>query len=61
MSLSAEAKALKQEYMAKWRAANREKINAYSRQWRFDNKEKVQSYYENYWLRKVDELKRGEA
>lgn len=51
-----EARAAKQAYMKKWRAANREKVNDYHREWRSNNKEKVQGYYENYWLRKATQV-----
>jgi hypothetical protein len=61
MNLTAEARAAKQEYMAKWRSRNREKINAYHRTWRKENPDKVQHYYENYWIRKANEVKRSEA
>jgi hypothetical protein len=56
MNLTSEARAAKLDYMRKWRAANREKVNAYHRDWRSNNREKVQGYYENYWLRKATEV-----
>lgn len=40
------------EYMKKYRAENKEKLNAYQSQWRKANPEKVKQYNETYWTNK---------
>lgn len=54
--MSPEAKKKRSEYMAKWRAKNREKLNEYYRKWRKANKDKVKRYQERYWEKKAREL-----
>jgi hypothetical protein len=53
-----EAAAARREYARKWRAKNREKVNAYMRDWKKkpENKEKVKGYTERYWTKKAEEM-----
>lgn len=49
--MSAEAIEARREYGRRYRAENRERLNAYKRKWRRDNPEKVKAYQESAWER----------
>lgn len=67
MAMSEEAKKAQREYMRKYRAKNREKLNEQAREWRKNNPDKVikikERYLENlgkrYEQEGDDEQKRG--
>ncbi|MDS1029170.1 hypothetical protein RDV78_01455 [Bacillota bacterium LX-D] len=49
-----DAKANKRkDYLKRYRAENKESINAYQRQWRAEHPEKVKEYNQRYWAKKL--------
>lgn len=49
MVLSERAKEARREYMRKYRAENRDRLNAQRREWNKKNPDKVRMYKENYF------------
>lgn len=43
----------RQEYLKRYRAENKDSINAYQRQWRAEHPEKVKEYNQRYWMKKL--------
>ncbi|WP_198543945.1 hypothetical protein [Petroclostridium xylanilyticum] len=43
----------RKDYLKRYRAENKESINAYQRQWRAEHPEKVKEYHEKYWMKKL--------
>lgn len=50
------AKKARNEYLKKWRLANKEKVHNYLRAWRAANPDKVRKYNETFWEKKAAEL-----
>lgn len=55
------AKEARREYCRRYRAANREKMNAYQRTWKQNNPDKVKAAQERYWTKKAAEAAKGGA
>lgn len=60
MTLSNEARQARRlmlkKAQKKWRANNRDKVNAYNREWRKAHPDKVELYQTRYWEKKGAEL-----
>lgn len=54
MVLSERAKEARREYMRRYRADNRERLNAQKREWNKNNPEKAKLYKERYFEKLAD-------
>lgn len=43
----------RKDYLKRYRAENKESINAYQRQWRAEHPEKIKEYNQRYWMKKL--------
>lgn len=57
--MNEQAKAARCEYWRKYRAANKDKVNAYQRKWRQENPDKVKAAQKRYWEKKAAEAAEG--
>lgn len=56
MSMSEAAKKAQREYLRKWRAENKDKVQQYNKKFREEHPEKVKAARKNYWEKKAKEM-----